>query len=319
MMKKSIFKFFSLVALSLCAATSASYAAAIADSTCDPSYMESLESRAWLEAQREITQNQNLIAKPDSVLAYSCFDQFAGVLGQAEENSLFSGPNNKLGTAVAGESILKILLGEYGKDNSLLATPLAAHFALNYGGKNVGKKVSGPLPPVSGLSRDQVAVQMLLRGTRGGPENQDNTYTADLAFNNTSYNCDVMQRVWFAAKCADFIEKGHDGFFTFKEYSEGNDKRELPSSCGAALAQWNTEIGRSGFAPGNTETPWVEDEPNTYSQLSDASECGSTQPIDTGIMVQLSGENAQPFPEKFCIQPGCYYNGSACVESLSGS
>lgn len=45
----------------------------IADSSCDCSYWETLESRAWLEAQREVSQNQNLIFKPDSVMQYSCF------------------------------------------------------------------------------------------------------------------------------------------------------------------------------------------------------------------------------------------------------
>lgn len=46
----------------------------IANSSCDCSYWESLESRAWLEAEREISQNQNLIFKPDSVMQYTCFD-----------------------------------------------------------------------------------------------------------------------------------------------------------------------------------------------------------------------------------------------------
>lgn len=46
----------------------------IANSSCDCSYWESLESRAWLEAEREISQNQNLIFKPDSVLQYTCFN-----------------------------------------------------------------------------------------------------------------------------------------------------------------------------------------------------------------------------------------------------
>ena len=41
------------------------------NSPCDPDYYESLEARAWLEAQREITQNQNLIYKPDSALEYT--------------------------------------------------------------------------------------------------------------------------------------------------------------------------------------------------------------------------------------------------------
>ena len=54
----------------------------IAPSPCDPLYYDSLESRGWLEAQREITQNQNLIFKADSVLEYTCFDRFANELAQ---------------------------------------------------------------------------------------------------------------------------------------------------------------------------------------------------------------------------------------------
>ncbi len=61
----------------------------IAPSACDPDYYSSMSSRAWLEAQREITQNQNLIFKPDSVLEYTCFDQFLNVLA-AEAPNMFS-------------------------------------------------------------------------------------------------------------------------------------------------------------------------------------------------------------------------------------
>jgi len=61
----------------------------IADTPCDPKYYDSLEARAWLEAEREITQNQNLIYKPDSVLEYTCFDQFLTILKGAS-SSMFS-------------------------------------------------------------------------------------------------------------------------------------------------------------------------------------------------------------------------------------
>lgn len=61
-----------------------------AASSCDDKYYAVLESRAWLEAQREITQNQNLIAKPDSVLRYSCFDKALDDYA-AQSSLLFSG------------------------------------------------------------------------------------------------------------------------------------------------------------------------------------------------------------------------------------
>ena len=61
-----------------------------AETSCDPVYYDTLESRAWLEAQREITQNQNLISKPDSVLRYTCFDKMADDFASAT-GSMFSG------------------------------------------------------------------------------------------------------------------------------------------------------------------------------------------------------------------------------------
>ena len=54
--------------------------AQIANSACDATYFQALEARAWMEAQREITQNQAIIVKPDSVLEYTCFDQYLNEL-----------------------------------------------------------------------------------------------------------------------------------------------------------------------------------------------------------------------------------------------
>lgn len=62
-----------------------------AASSCDPDYYDTLESRAWLEAQREITQNQNLIFKPDSVLQYTCFDKHLGAVAQAAKGMFSEG------------------------------------------------------------------------------------------------------------------------------------------------------------------------------------------------------------------------------------
>lgn len=62
----------------------------IADSSCDCSYWQSLESRAWLEAEREISQNQNLIFKPDSVMQYTCFDTQMSAVTAGPIAQLFS-------------------------------------------------------------------------------------------------------------------------------------------------------------------------------------------------------------------------------------
>lgn len=63
-----------LFVLTLCLSVfSFSQESAANGTACDPEYMQAMKARAWMEAQREISQNQNLIFKPDSVLEYSCF------------------------------------------------------------------------------------------------------------------------------------------------------------------------------------------------------------------------------------------------------
>lgn len=85
---RAFFLNFLIVAIALCTLIAPGFSYAynstpMPDTACDPEYMDALERRAWLEAQREISQNQNIIVKPDSVLEYTCFDQFMGLLADA--------------------------------------------------------------------------------------------------------------------------------------------------------------------------------------------------------------------------------------------
>jgi hypothetical protein len=105
----NILKTHCFLAILLCGALSAGAAGAasvFANDSCDPDYYQSLESRAWLEAQREVVQNQNLIFKPDSVLEYTCFDKHLNVLSQQSMsllsgNPLFGGNPLDLGNALS--------------------------------------------------------------------------------------------------------------------------------------------------------------------------------------------------------------------------
>lgn len=45
---------------------------------CDSAFMESMQKKGWMEAQREIMIAQTVIAKPDSVFALGCFGNFTG-------------------------------------------------------------------------------------------------------------------------------------------------------------------------------------------------------------------------------------------------
>ncbi len=58
----------------------ASAANAVIDGACDAAFMDKLRQRAWMEAQREIMTNQQMIWKPDSVLALGCYSQWINAM-----------------------------------------------------------------------------------------------------------------------------------------------------------------------------------------------------------------------------------------------
>jgi hypothetical protein len=129
-----------LVLAAVCLISGVSYAdpPPIAESPCDPDYYDSMEARAWLEAQREITQNQNLIFKPDSVLEYTCFNQFLTVLADNADD-MFSA-TNRWSTAPPGN-----MAGTLG---NLIGEALNSYITANYnhpylGGRQDGISASG--------------------------------------------------------------------------------------------------------------------------------------------------------------------------------
>lgn len=195
---------------------------------CDPAYYRSLKSRAWLEAQREITQNQNLIFKPDSVLEYTCFEGFLRELAD------HGGP------PVAAE---KMFTGTN-----------------RWGG--VPGNMSTTLSNLVGVAMDQYDEANFNHNLLGGRANFGQNLPA--AVGPGDYACNVMDRVWEQAKCMDFIHTpAEDGFFTFEEYHAQKDKRFLPNRCGKT-ANFKAEQDNAVV---DASTPWEEDGVITYYDL----------------------------------------------------
>ncbi len=48
--------------------------------TCDPEFWDVMKDRAWMEAQRELTQNWNIVPRPDSVMVLGCFNHYMNKL-----------------------------------------------------------------------------------------------------------------------------------------------------------------------------------------------------------------------------------------------
>ena len=181
----------STTAMSLLVLTAFTLPALAQPATCDPNYWEALKSKAWAEAQREITQNQNLIYKADSILEYSCFDNFLESLATVvhNQNALFSETNHWPSTAPT--NMANAL-------NILVANSLAPYIGGNFGHTYLG-------------GRD--GADYTVGGAGGG---------------SAIYNCNVMAQVWSAAKCINFVdEPGLDDFFYLDNY-EGFDPRGLP-------------------------------------------------------------------------------------------
>ncbi len=259
----------------------------IADSPCDNAYYESLTARAWLEAQREITQNQNIILKPDSVLQYTCFDQLVWELGDHADEMLSE--TNYYGTPLNTSSM----------DNALNNLVLAS----------IGAFASGNYTSLS-----------LLSGHPAGTAIQHKV--SDTYSGSSSYSCDVMKQVWHAAKCINFINDAeYDGFHTFSEYATNPlDKRHLPSACMPLMGNWATNLA-SALSTG----PWTNDPLQTYQAQTTPQTCSgancpcSGNPIPTGVVVSGQSPGPASYDEKICLQPGCRYHPGGFPLVPSGS
>lgn len=248
----------------------------IATSSCDCQTWESLESRGWLEAQREITQNQNLIAKPDSVLEYSCLDQFANVAAGPGANS-FS--DTMVFGPVAGRTPLSTDLALTAVVGASNATYGAQYSHTFLGGRAT---VDHALPPV----------------VVGG-----------------AYSCTAMRMAWEAARCSNFMAWPQDEFFTFEEHA-ADEKRRLPTPCagdsrwtGQIQRALTNPPWQAQFAgPAGTTYSGI------VRQLTPGA-CGlppnGGMAIPTGITINTLQRGT--YQDAFCTNPGCHYDGTQCV------
>ncbi len=262
-------------------------ASSIADTPCDETYYESLAARAWLEAQREITQNQNIILKPDSVFEYTCFDQLLWEFAD-HADEMFS-ETSAYGTPLGALSMDNAL-------SDLVLTSLNIYVDNNY----------GYYPGLLGGHPAALAIKHVL--------------PASIGLGSSAYSCDIMKRVWHAAKCINFVtDADYDGFYTFDEYaSSTSDKRRLPTACTAIASNWSANLTTA-----LTSGPWTNDPVQTYFEQTSPQNCSdsnckcSQDPVPTGIMI--TGQNPPgPYEEKVCLQPGCRYHPGG-FELFSGS
>jgi hypothetical protein len=217
--------------------------------TCDPTYWEALKAKAWTEAQREITQNQNLIYKADSILEYSCFDRFLESLATVirVQGALFSETNHWPASSAPTNMVNAL--------DNLVARSVTQYVSQNFGHTFLGGRDTGNYTPDA---------------TGGG---------------QALYNCNVMAQVWTAAKCINFVDEATlDDFFYLDAYN-GFDPRGLPpgNAC-TADGRFAAQLSLAR----NDGDQYPREPFNMYATFFATDSCGAT-PIRTGVTVDRSG------------------------------
>lgn len=286
----------SLVAAGFAVAMSLSTLSLAQTVPCDPQYMDALESRAYLEAQREIAMNQNLIAKPDSVLEYTCFDRIMGTMARAPgDRGNFSESNRWGDIPNHGATSLDEAF------DRVVTVSLLSYITTNYGHTYLGGRDTG------------------------------NRTIQNVTGNAGAYACTEMQYVWNAARCMNFFHRTEDRFHDF-QYLSTNEPRRLPYVCttNGITTEWinrafNNEANRYVLQTENpldntayTADPMVT-HLNRINPFGTAPATACAAGIPTGVVVFRQGATPPYYNEHVCPNPGCYWVPSGAGTQASPS
>jgi len=262
--------------------------------------MDALEARAWMEAQREISQNKNLIFRPDSVLSYTCFDRFVDALMQPGPDSQPFSQNPSPWGGVAhrsANSTSKYL-------NDIVVTTMKHYLIANRFILPLNERYPGKL--------------------------KYNPWTSQTS--GAAYTCDNMARVWGKVRETNFIDKviidnkevETDGFYDFSYYAN-NDPRKFPNIPGYKVNPQTDEWEKNMSIAYNQDqdkfllseenkndvAPYKEDMITTHLDkilppgVAPANGCAA--PIPTGIDIDRNGDGKPEYSEMVCPNPGCVF------------
>lgn len=186
------------------------------ENACDGNFMNRIHSRAFMEANREVIMSEQIIHKPDSVLEYTCFDQYVAVAGE-HAGPIFSESEeweNRDVCRGVGDDNLE------GDPDSCDEEITVNH---GYGDDHLDNVLEDFLFDIMTDYIDTNFDHTFLGGSLVVGYD-----TGDIDGDITDYACSNMETVWIIAKCLDFGED--DLFRTFEHFIE-QDPRSIPQSC----------------------------------------------------------------------------------------
>ncbi len=308
---------------------------------CDGNFMNQIYAKAYMEASREVIINEQLIHKPDSVLEYTCFDQFIALTAH-NAGMIFS----EADTFDSREVDLCT-----GDDSCGTNTTT---YTVNYDDDHLDNVLDTLLLD----TLEDYITNNFDHTFLGGESAIDNTLDYS-AIGANSYDCSHMQAVWDIAKCRDFGED--DQFINFEDLST-QDPRILLQECSPGMtpgAGSNSPMpitenprcpaaGGGPFASTNVTNDIIRVANNCdflfavydgmilYFELLMApnSTVGSvtyncSEPIPTGLTVTMRTHDYYDWDmttysaphfvtatdatheDKFCPNPGCWYDYTA--------
>ncbi len=272
-------------------------------SSCAADTWTEMVNQSVLMVRREMLMNQSLVAKPDSILAYSCFYDHtlhAGeTLGILSENQDWVNRQVEVGFGTSRQITLNVELSQRSLDGAINIGARNAYdrfLAGDFAHAFLGGKLAGPISP---------------RDIDDDDHDRDN-----LQMNQP---CGVMNAVWEAARDLNMRDIANP-FPSFEELIEPNtDPRIYPQnmSCmNTGITQNMIDIAdgaQTAFSPVPARTLGAaqEDEEDEY-------DCGA--PFYTGVTVTRrrgAGIITTEFesPDGFCARPGCSFINGQCVSS----
>ncbi|MCD8566609.1 MAG: hypothetical protein LRY36_01585 [Alphaproteobacteria bacterium] len=299
--------------------------------TCDGDVMNQIHARAFLESQRENMINQTAIRKPDSVLAYTCFDQYAGIAAQNAPKT-FSESEDWSGKSIS-LSVTGQPAGSYPATRTMQVSMGSGHIdnlMNNMGYAPIQTFVNTNFPyDFLGDTLTEVSYKL------GGSVQK-----------TSSLNCGVMQAIWAVAKCENFQINPQlsQTFFSFKDLAE-KDIRTLGKACNAPKisdqyidAAENKAPDYKQFKSGEVTDPYKfvkvdgirhlnEENKDDYFDPKLKPFDGGTSgdcapPVKTGVKLlerqgslseygDLQAQTPKEYEDAVCPNPECYYNAQS--------